>query len=640
MTRFRRRAVAFLSVLSLLLSLFCGLALAEETQTGIVRISSGSLNVRSGPGTRNSVIGSLYNGDTVTVLDSVKEGDTLWHHIRTANGLVGYVSAAYITIQAVYTPDADFEAYLTSQNFPESYKPALRELHAAYPNWVFVAKQLNLDWNTALAAEAQVGRNLVSSGAKNSWKSMEYGAYDWTKKSYVVFDSGGWVSAQKEVIAYYMDPRNFLNDVSIFQFESLSYSPVHTADGVKNILKGSFMESLADTFISTAKSSGVSAYHLASRALQEQGKNGNALGRGTAAGYAGYYNIFNIGAYQTSSGSAIENGAKYAKARGWNTAEKAIAGSAEQLGAGYIKMGQDTLYLQKFDVVNGGNGYYSHQYMTNVSASASEASMMKNAYTADVLQGTMVFSIPVYSNMPSAACAAPTSGGNNDNTLTAISVSGYTLTPTFSRYTAEYALTVPDNLTAVTLNTTRSDSGASVSGAGEIRLSGAETTAQIKVTAPSGLVRTYTVHIYRPGAEGTPAFGTTKYTVGTYITGIEPGTTAQTLLQGLPVRNGSVQLVTANGAAVSDKVATGQTVQLVSGGKVYYSYPVVIYGDVSGDGAVTSKDLLMAQKHILEISQLSGAYLAAADSGKDGAVTSSDLLRSQKQILGLIKPIV
>ena len=98
--------------------------------------------------------------------------------------------------------------------------------------------------------------------------------------------------------------------------------------------------------------------------------------------------------------------------------------------------------------------------------------------------------------------------------------------------------------------------------------------------------------------------------------------------------------MTASGGEVSGNVATGQVLQLVSGSTVHASFPIVIYGDVSGDGAVTSKDLLLAQKHILGVSALSGAYLKAADSGKDGKVTSADLLRTQKQILGITSPIL
>ena len=630
-------------ICSVLLVSFCQLTEGLwlfAAQTGVVTLSEGYLNVRSGAGTNYAAVGQLEKGDVVTVTETVQNGNTTWYKVQKGS-LSGYVSAAYILLQVEYKPDADFEAYLTKQNFPESYKNGLRKLHTQYPNWVFVAQHVVPDWNTALAQEARVGRNLVLTSARNSWKSMEQGAYNWNTKSYVVFDSGGWIAAQKEVVAYYMDPRNFLDDTSIFQFECLSYSTAHTADGVRQILDGSFMTPLVNAFMETARTTGVSAFHLASRALQEQGKTGNALGTGYAIDGKKYYNIFDIGAYQTATASAIQNGAVYAKARGWDTPEKSITGGAEQIGRGYIKMGQDTLYLQKFDVVDGGNGYYGHQYMTNVTAAKAESSSMKRAYSAETLKSALVFNIPVYRNMPQTACAAPQSNGNNDNTLTALSVAGYSLTPTFSRYTTEYALTVPATVTAVTLEATKSDSGARVSGTGKIVLSGADTAAKVVVTAPSGLTRTYTVHIFRDGiTDNGPHFGDTKYTVGTVVSGIAPGATAKTLIAGLPVKDGTVRLVTARGAAVTDKVATGQLVQLMDGNTVVASYPVVIYGDTSGDGAVTSRDLLISQKHILGLSTLSGAYLTAADSGKDGKLTSADLLRTQKQILGLSSAVL
>lgn len=630
-------AVAF----CLLFSLFCGVLTLSAEQIGVVSISSGTLNVRAGAGTDFAVVGSLQKNDTVTVLGSQKNGNDLWYEIEK-DTLRGFVSAAYITLQTTYSADADFESYLDAQGFPESYRAGLRALHAAYPNWVFVAKHITPSFTDALNAEAKVGKNLVASYARTSWKSMDEGAYNWDAKQYVAFDSGGWVTAQREVVAYYMDPRNFLDDTGIFQFESLSYSASHTIEGVRQILAGSFMSGMEETFMRVAKESGVSALHLASRALQEQGKDGNALGTGYVIDGVTYYNFFDIGAYKTTDKSAIENGAAYAKARGWDTPEKAIAGGAAQLGRGYILMGQDTLYLQKFDVVDGGNGYYNHQYMTNVTAAKSESNSMKKAYSAETLAGTMVFNIPVYTDMPSTPCAAPQSqNGNNDNTLVGLSVAGYSLTPTFYRYTTDYTLSVPEGVTAVTVAADKSDSGASVSGVGVIPLAGGETTVSVQVTAPSGLVRTYTLHIYGGSrGEGAPSVGSSVYTIADCITGIAPGTTADTLLSGLTVQNGTARLVTANGAAVTGNVATGQVLQLLSGNTVHASFPIVIYGDASGDGAVTSKDLLLAQKHILGVTSLSGAYLKAADSGKDGKLTSSDLLRTQKQILGITSPIL
>lgn len=743
-----KKAAVTVLVISLLFSLLCGVCpqvFAAETQTGVIYglNVSGRLNIRADAGTTYSVLGYLTNGDTVTILGTKKNEDTTWYKITTEDGdpvdsshkgaINGYVSSEYVKIQIEYKPDADFEAYLTAQKFPASYKDALRELHAQYPKWVFVAQHLPMTWSEALAAEAKVGRNLVSSGAKASWKSMEYGAYDWKNKKYNVFDSGGWVSAQRQVIAYYMDPRNFLDDTSIFQFESLSYSTVHNTAGVKKILAGSFMEDIAATFVSAAKTTGVSAYHLASRALQEQGTKGNALGHGTVEGYKGYYNIFDIGAYASGGLTAMQNGAIYAKSKGWNTVKKSIVGGGEQLGKGYIAKAQDTLYLQKFDFVDGGNGYYNHQYMTNVSAAASEAKIMKKAYTEEMLNSALVFNIPVFSGMPSKASVCPTSDGNNDNTLTALSVEGYTITPTFSRYTTDYAVTLPKDVKTATVKATASDKGATVTGAGEIKLYGEDMEVQVRVKAPSGytrtytvhiyrpgaeevkdntlrtlsikgyaltpkfsefvtdyavtlpadvdkvtvegavkdenatvtglgevklsgvdtavkvkvkggesgVVRTYTIHVYRPGADGKPLIGDTKYKIGKeYITGISPGTKADAFIKAIPVTGGTLQVIDANKKAVTDKIGTGHKVQVLFGKEVYTSYTAIIYGDVSGDGAVTSRDLLMAQKHILGVSKLSGAAFVAADTGKDGKLTTSDLLRAQKQILGISSPIL
>ena len=50
--------------------------------------------------------------------------------------------------QPGYETDADFEAYLNAQGFPESYKPYLRSLHAQYPNWKFRAAKTGLSWSS------------------------------------------------------------------------------------------------------------------------------------------------------------------------------------------------------------------------------------------------------------------------------------------------------------------------------------------------------------------------------------------------------------------------------------------------------------------------------------------------------------
>ena len=114
-------------------------------------MKAASLNVRSGPGTSYQSLGRLSSGARVTVLSEQTgtDGQT-WYNIRytssSGSEATGYVAAAYVQTAVTYTTDSDFEAYLNSQGFPESYKDGLRQLHASYPNWVFKAFDTGLDW--------------------------------------------------------------------------------------------------------------------------------------------------------------------------------------------------------------------------------------------------------------------------------------------------------------------------------------------------------------------------------------------------------------------------------------------------------------------------------------------------------------
>ena len=64
-------------------------------------------------------------------------------------------------------------------------------------------------------------------------------------------------------------------------------------------------------------------------------------------------------------------------------------------------MGQNTLYLQKFDIVAQDGTLYSHQYMQNLLAPESEANNMKSIYeTSTTVDASLNFIIPIYENMP------------------------------------------------------------------------------------------------------------------------------------------------------------------------------------------------------------------------------------------------
>lgn len=516
-------------MISYILSFAVAASMAASCLTASAANMTGSctadvLNVRSGAGTGYSKTGTVSYGDSLTILSETTDSSgAKWYKISCGN-VTGYVSAAYVQLTSSgsqSSSDADFESYMTKQGFPESYKPYLRKLHEQHPKWIFTAQKLGVDWNTALKEECVVGRNLVHSSALASWKSMEKGAYDFNGGYWYGLD-GSWVAASKEIIMYYMDPRNFLNDTYIFMFENQSYDPSYqTESGVKTILADTFMSgsytcpdtkkkyTYSQTFMDAAKKSGVSPYHLASRCRNEQGVNGAPQSLGTVKGYENYFNFFDIQAYATSTMTAAEMGCKYAKTTNptyllpWTNQYKSIVGGSIFLGTGYITKGQDTLYLQKFDMVDGGNGLYYHQYMTCVFGQANEAISLKNAYSQDILNSAMEFKIPVYNNMPDKLCPKPTSSGDNNNYLKSLSVSGTSISPKFDKFTASYTAKVNAEVSSVTVNANPLGKSAKVSGKGKVSLKTGENTVKVTCTAASGVKRTYTIKITRKAASQT-----------------------------------------------------------------------------------------------------------------------------------------
>ena len=259
--------------------------------------------------------------------------------------------------------------------------------------------------------------------------------------------------------------------------------------------------SYADAIMSAAQSSGVSPYVIAAMIIQEQGRNGtgNSIS-GNYAGYTGYYNYFNVGAYSSDGMGAVQRGLWYASQSGsygrpWTTPESSIAGGAQFYGTNYVKAGQDTLYLKKYNVQ--GSNMYKHQYMTNVNGAASEGTIFAEGFTSQQKSTALNFKIPVYNNMPETPCAQPTLSGSPNNKLNGLGVEGFTLTPTFNRDTYSYDLIVDHSVSNVTVSASAIDSKASVRGNGNVSLSSGINDISVVVRAENGTERTYTIHVVR-----------------------------------------------------------------------------------------------------------------------------------------------
>ena len=320
-------------------------------------------------------------------------------------------------------------------SFPDSYKPYLLELQKKYPNWKFIALYTDLDWNYVIDNENQFGKNLVPKSYSDAWKNTKPGEYN-------VEVDAGWVDASRKAVEYTMDPRNFLNQVRVFQFESLSYDEsTNNINAIEKILYGTefynkivqyydsngsqitMTSKYSDLILEAGRTSKVSSYHLASRIKQEVGPFlSHSSISGIVPGFEGLYNFYNIGATSSSEPmGAIKNGLQYAKdGKGasqatkdkylipWNNKQRAITGGGIFIGSSYINLGQDTVYLQKFHVTSNDGSLFWHQYMTNVLAPYSESKLIYNGYVnSDLLKDNLSFIIPIYNNMPEIPVQSP-----------------------------------------------------------------------------------------------------------------------------------------------------------------------------------------------------------------------------------------
>lgn len=496
----------------------------EESEERDSNIKSGSIK---GYGVRiretavnGAVVAQLDAGHPLDIESETDGSDGYkWYKVNFSylgNEKTGYIRSDFVNVVTTVTShaevsDEDFEESISE--LPESYKNNLRVLHENYPHWIFQPVNTNLDWNDAVNAECSVGKNLVSKKSVSSWKSTEPQAYNWTDNSWYGFDGGSWASASRELIMYYMDPRNFLDDNGIFQFETLEYEDYQNEAGVESVLEQSFMagsytdtdgatRSYASTFVEAGKEAGISPYHLAARCLQEQGMYGLSQSvLGNVSGYENLFNFFNIGAYAANGRTATINGLIYASGsddenmRPWNSRYRSIMGSAKHVSEKYVKRGQNTLYFQKFNVVNTENGVYSHQYMTNILAASSESARMRKAYTE--LDTTLVFKIPYYNNMPDEVCQKPTSDSSPNNYLSSLWVEGYSLSPEFSSIIDTYYLIVDHDVSEINIGAEAVADTSSIGGTGEQSLEVGTNNISVVCKAQNGNTKTYTIIVQR-----------------------------------------------------------------------------------------------------------------------------------------------
>ncbi len=557
----------------------------------------------------------------------------------------GTSSKSYVETKTFKVTDGDINQMLTL-GFPKSYAEKLAKLKVSHPNWQFVPYKVNATWDEVIAGETKyISTNLIN-GSNTSLRNTEDGAYvngKWTE-----FAGGGWYSASKQTVKYFIDPRNFLNDGHVFMFEVLNFdSGVQTTELLQSLLNGTFMSgnafyyndknekvdiSYAQTFRDAGEKNQISSVHLISRVIQEQGSKGSSLSSGDNSEYPGYYNFFNINANGKTTSEVIHNGLAYAKKKGWNSPYNAIIGGAALLND-YIKYGQNTLYLQKFDFA--GDTYYSTQYMQNIRAPYSESYTAYSAYVKNnSLDIKFTFSVPVFKGtMPDKTSLDIKY--NEDSSLSKLSVTSCNLNPSFTSSAYNYTCYVDKKIDNITVNASPTASTSTVKGTGKFDLNKDVTVLEIIVTSAAGTTSTYKITVNKVDEVVlTPDEILAKMQIsnkGGYISGFDLGSDANSFNKLL----NSVYPKAVSQISENKVLYTGMNIKITSG--ITSNYTVVIYGDNNGDGVIDILDLLKIQKHLLGVNKLKNAYLNASDINKDGNVDIIDLLKIQKHILNVSK---
>ena len=323
--------------------------------------------------------------------------------------IIVFVGINMILINSSVLADShrfDYNGELNEGKYP-GFKAKLDAIKRERPGWKIRIMETGLDWNEVIRREGD--------GLGRSPRSLVQGKYGEWIVSNQTYDNGSWRAASDKAISYVMDPRNWLNpnNSSILQFMQLSYFEV-SDENVKVALKDTFFDNMENARIinNVSRDYNINVFFVVARIIQEQGYKGSATWKMDSDGKS-YYNPFNINASGNGVSEIIKNALQRAKDKGWNTFEKGLRGGIEKIGTDYINEKQDTLYLQKFDVESKGT-LYSHQYMQNIDAPRTEASILKSKMDKinGVLDNNVVLLIPVYNNMPATPAAEP--NGNID----------------------------------------------------------------------------------------------------------------------------------------------------------------------------------------------------------------------------------
>lgn len=464
-------------------------------------------------------------------------------------------------------------------NFPKSYQNAINTLSAKYPDWQFVADSVPLSFEEALSMQDDLFVKTTNK-AYNSWRSMRKGCYDWNKNKFISIGDGTYYGASREVIAYYLDPRNFLNDENLYIFMDQCFeNSTVTITELENFLKDTFLDaivtnkndvyygkSFSEIIFDAAKLTDTNPLIIVANILGANGNNGSELTNGFKVKKTVVYNYFNISAFGNTTNEILQNSANYAYSQGWTTQSKAIIDGACKISNDNSHLENNTFYYQSFNVfdIDGRIFQYSSDIEEAVNCAKLLSEFYKNKRTSN-----LVFHIPVFTVMPSSNSPLPSKTDKLNNYYLE-NMDGYMLTPYFNRYTYEYSM-VSRGAERLYIDLPK---GATLVSPETFNLKGGSNTVELVIKAQTGYTNTYKVNInaYKKG-----------------------------------------------------------TLSIVIGTK-----NKIVSGDTNGDEKVTIADLANIRLHLLNMYTLKDENFVCADTNCDGKITTTDLENVRFHLLKIL----
>lgn len=530
------------------------------------------------------------------------------------------------------------------ENFPKEYQEYLNKLKTEHPNWSFDAYYTGISWNELLANETDHGHNRVIKTADELWRCSCGNI------------ASGYACASAGITSYYLDPRNFLDDVSIFQFLEISYnSNVHKLSGVEKSVKNTFLDdkvtfklngeektmSYAEIILEAAKQSNMSPYSIRTKIIQEVGSKGSSSITGKYAGYEGYYNFYNYGAYD--AGNAIVNALEYAKKAGWDNQYTAIVEGAKLLANSYTNAGQNTAYFYKWDVVgnsiltsgktqtfNDKSYFFRHQYMTNVQDPKSQSKTLFNLYAnAGLLDENLNFIIPIYDNMPEKPVELPSKITQAEDKLIYIVTDSDGINVRKEPTTSSNKLcSIPKDTKVIVLEKNSATANGYVWYKVQLENSVIGYVASNYIEYYSGIddQQSENNNNTKPVEEPKVKLDKEKSNLT-----VIPEVTGKIILEELNIKNYTITDSQGNKVENDALVGTGYK---ITNTDTKETYTIIKLGDVNGDGVVKATDYMKIKNYIMNVSKLDNYQKEASDVNGDGDVKATDYMKIKNYIMG------